>query len=409
MTGGYINKMNEQNYIHIQNYPVQCRLYCNKQQAAEIEDRFLAIRLYYNDVLYEMTENFAYTKVDKNGNHYPDFKALQHKELKNEILVKRDIYQKLPSGAIVGNSGLIVDMKKAFNKCLINETGKKEAKGSISIETIRKNRAHNKNRKVINPATGEKEEKWTVPGYYSNKRQRTSYTYQETLSKFSFDEENPKILWANLAGIGKVKIRGFNRKLLFGTRETEDPVPFEDFIKLEPQRAITVTVIKDKCDDYFIVLKFVDVFKSYEKKERILTGGFDIGEINPVITSDGKKYNPLHCPEDGRRTKGFDHKSVIYQRKLDRRQGFANRDFRDKYNKKKEEEGIRIKPSKRYERTQLNNARISRKKTRIRTDYYNKISHEIATSYDVVAMENLVVSDMIEKKKKGKKNGKAEG
>jgi len=406
-------------YARIPNYPVKCRLYPNKQVAAEIDQRFLAVRLFYNNILYEMTENFAYTKVDKNGNHYPDFDALKHKELKNELVAQRDIYSKLPAAAITGNSGLLVDMEKAFNKCLNNEVQKsdakkkdgkkKEVKGSISIENIRKNRAHNKNRKVINEATGEKEKKRTVPNYYTNNHKRLSYTYQEILSKFSFDENNPKVLWANLAGLGKVKVRGFNRNLLFGTKEAENPVPFEEFIKLEPKRFITVTVLKDNCNDYFIVLKFVDAFKPFKEKERTLSGGFDIGEINPVITSEGKKYSPLHCPEEGRRTKKSDHKDIINQRKLDRRWGPMNEDFREEDRKQKEIDNTHIKPSKRYLKTMVNNARISRKKVRIRTDYYNKISHEIATSYNIVAVEDLVVSDMIEKKKKDNKNERTEG
>lgn len=51
------------------------------------------------------------------------------------------------------------------------------------------------------------------PPYYSKKHPRTSYTYQETMSKMSFSEENKNVAYFNLAKIGKVKIRGIIRIL----------------------------------------------------------------------------------------------------------------------------------------------------------------------------------------------------
>lgn len=345
-------KVNMQYYL-IPDYTMKCRLYPNKTTAKAIDDAIYAIQKFYNCTLYEIMENhqclIEKPKKTKDGEycegtvHFVDFKAVGSVEWKKKMMTEHPVIQNCISSAITCKSGVIADMKKSFGK------------NPIEMADVRG---------------------------YSKKKPRTSYSYQENLSKVS-SAENINTLYISLAKIGAVKIKGWNQSIRFGESQNQN---FLEYAKNNPRQQVTVTVSKDNCGDYWICFKLHNVYKPMALANG-KSVGVDVGVKDIAICSNGTKFENKKYKADQSK-----HKKAI-NRRLSRRYGWSNEKFRADYRK-----DTAIQPSKRYEKTRLVNSKLERKIAWKRNWYNHQITTIIISDNENIAVETLNVSGMFRNK-----------
>ena len=259
--------MNEEKEFYlIENYTMKCRLYPNKEQKKKIEDILWGKKVCNNVVMYDMFTNQKNVteRKDKDGNtvHYPKLNQAAKAEYLNELREKYPVIKKVPAGALSGNNGLILnDMKKS----LLAQVNKNNSKRGTVMKPIESSKPH----------------------YYCKKKPCMSYTYQETLSKINIKSD--KVLFITLNGIGNTKVRGWNTKIRF-----DNGCGFDEYIKNNPRKQITVNISKNKCGDYYISLKLQNVLKPINKMENLGEIGIDVGVKDIAILSDGTKLKNEH-------------------------------------------------------------------------------------------------------------------
>lgn len=331
---------------------MKCRLYPNKTVAKNIDDAIYAIQCFYNCTVWEIYNNHACTnekdeisKGNKTGNtvHFVDFKQIGSVSWKKKMISEHPAIACGVSSAITCKSGVIADMKKSFGK---------------------------------NPIEKQK------PTYYCKQKPRTSYSYQDTFSKLK-ETSNYNVIEISLAKVGTAKIRGWNKEIRFNA---DGSCNFIEFARKNPKNQVTVTVSKDNCGNYWICFKLQNIYKSMSIANKNMVG-VDVGIKDIAILSDGTKFENKKYKKAAK-----DYKKAI-NRRLSRRQGWANEDFR-----KKHKADPTIKPSKRYERVKLSNAKLERKIARRRNWYNHQISHRIVESHEYIAVETLNVSGMFRNK-----------
>ena len=341
--------MNE--YIKVDNFVVKLRAYPNKEQREKIDTILHGLRVAYNVAAYEIAKgNESLSKPDKKDEsvRWPNFSACMKKEWIDYLRINYPVVKDVPATSLASSVyGIFTDMKKSW------ETSKKLPCG-----------------------------KWK-PDYYSNKKQRTSFTVQTMQSGFEFPE-NSKSTYISVTGLGKVKCRGWRYDLRFGDKPE---CTFLEFYEKQKKK-FGVTVSKDNCGDYWLVVKLQTVWLPDKKSENKKEIGVDVGVKDIAITSDGKKYENKHFARNEKK------KKRLLNRKLSRRQGWANIKFREEHKKDKT-----IKPSKRYEETKLKLAKLERKIARRRENYNNNVSIDIVRNASFIGIESLKVSGMMQNKK----------
>ena len=151
------------------------------------------------------------------------------------------------------------------------------------------------------------------------------------------------------------------------------------------KKVFGVTVSKDNCGDYWLVVKLQTVWlpdKASEKKKVPI--GVDVGIKDIAITSEGQKYENKHFARSMKR------KKRRLNRKVSRRQGWSNIKFREAHKKDKE-----LKPSKGYERSKLKLAKLERKIARRRENYNHNVTLDIVQSASFIGIESLNVKGMM--------------
>ena len=140
---------NEKYYL-IPQYTMKCRIYPNKETAQKIDDAIHAIYCFYNCTVWEIYNNYACTTEKfKSGSdtekvHFVDFKMIGSVEWKKKMAAEHPQIQNAISSAITCKTGIIADMKRSF---------------------------------------GKKPIEFQEPPYYSKRKPRNSYSYQETFGK----------------------------------------------------------------------------------------------------------------------------------------------------------------------------------------------------------------------------------
>lgn len=338
------------NYDLVPAYTMKCRLYLNKTQVELFEKALAGVRTYYNCTLWEMFNNLECTRavdeVDKDKKktggivHFPDLKKAKSAEWKHRLTLEHPIIECAPAGAITTNCGCILaDMKRSLGNCPVEKQ---------------------------------------KPIYYNARHQRTSYTYQEACSKIEA-AENQNVLYITLNKIGRCKIRGWNQKIRFDEKGETD---FLAYCAIDKKKQLTITVSKDNCGDHWICFKLQNVYKPMDKPTNGAVG-VDVGIKDIAILSNGeKKENKRFKQKNKRRLK-------LLNRKMSRRQGWANGEFRAAHKKDKT-----LKPSNGYERAALTKAKIERQIKRQRDDWNNNITREIVQKNAAIAVESLNVKGM---------------
>lgn len=376
--------MNEK-IIKIPVYTINLRLYPNKEQKGMIDEIIHAIQKAFNITVYEMFQNQTNTieKPDKKNEgqfvHFPNVNAMAKKEYLDVLREQVPELKSVPAGALSGKSGIFLrDLSKRLDAQVSEKNTNKKTNG----------------KGVKKPIENSK------PPYYSKSHPRTSYSYQETLSKITFKRDNRNVIYFNLAKIGNVKARGMKGYLEQLRFDLSGRMDFQEFVDLHKKQQILVTVKRDNCDNYFLQLCLKDVYKIVKENDAKKEIGVHIG-ISAITLSDGTRYeNP--CFKNGNDGKIQEHREQL-NRKLSRMEGYSNPKFRKKL-KESRENGIELKPSKRYLKTRLKKARLEKKIARKRTHHIENVVLDIIKKSDFIGVEDLSVKDMYTKRCKEKNN-----
>lgn len=383
------------NYYPIENYTVKCRLYPNKMQAEQIDNMIDAVRLFHNAALHDalVNKNPAVLREmpEKNNPeaviHFIDFYAMKKKEYLDTIYKKEPRTKRVPHYAIASlSSGAIFDMQKAW-----------KATGKHPIEHFG------------NTCINKDGNKMSIGIRYFNKtyKCRSFTTYLET-GNFVFTD-NPKVIKLKIKSReyridGAVKIKGFNNKLRFDNKHEMGFQEWLNNIKTERKR-IKTTVSKDNCGEYYVSILLPLVYKPIKESDvKVEETGIDVGEIDIMTTYDGehiKKYGNLAGANKyvGKERKGLER----LNRKLSRREGPKNIEWRKKSSAAKKNENEILKPSNSYSETELRYNKINRKLTRQRKDFYSNAVMDVLSRTENVSVEGLRVKDLLERKNVKKK------
>ena len=350
-------------YYKIKDYSVKCRLYPNKDQSKKIDRAIHAVHVAHNTIMHEMFTELKYTKehIDSETGetvHFPDFYDMGKSKNLKVLKEKYPIIKEVPAYALSGNNGVINDMKKR----LVSQTENKTSKNSRPVEKMK-------------------------PCYYTKSKPRKSYTYQMPLKMLNY--KSNKVIKVQLSKIGEVTVRGFNTNLRFDENHT---MTFEDYIKLNPTKQVTVTVSKDSCGDYWIIFKLNNVYKRIKENNKLSDIGIDVGVESAIITSEKEKYDNKKF-----KNKEEDHIGQLNKR-LSRRYGYANIKFREENKKSKKAGNGLIHPSKTYLETKKKLAKLHRKVAFKRNNYNNNITFDIISKHKFIGIETLSVTDMYIKK-----------
>lgn len=361
-------------YDEVKNYAMKCRLYPTKAQKKAIDDALTAIRVFHNCLVYDMWHNgrnlTQREKKTKDGTftneqvHFPDLKSALSAAYKQELIAQHPIINCCPQAALTTNVGLKADLKKEF--------------GKLPIE-------------------------YAKPVYYTEQHPRLSYTYQETLSKIqtaNYAELNPPNAFRiNLANIGSVKVRGWNKKIRFGDEQTD----FLQWAQRNPKEKITVVVSRDLVGDYYVVFKVKVCLKPFPQPTESKIG-IDVGIKDLVITSDGTKFENRKYKKQEKR-----HQKLI-NRKLSRRWGPSNEEYRtarkinralqrlNEANPDGKESITPIQPSKGYLKVKAQHSKLNRKIARCRDLRNHEISRKLVEENSLIAVESLNITGMVRNK-----------
>lgn len=352
----------DEQYYRVDAYSMKCRLYPNKEQSRAIDEIIHGVHVAYNIAMHDMFVEHRNTNevIDESTNeivHFPNVKNAAKSEYLTELRKRHDHVKKVPAGALSGNNGVFLS---DMNRALIAQSQTTHAR------PIEKSK----------------------PAYYSKKKPRTSYSYQELFSKISFGD-NRNVFHISLAKVGNVKVRGWNQNIRFGQNADMD---FISYVKANPSKQITITVLKDACKDYYIVFK---LSYSSKKKSGVHTYvkarkapvcheiGIDVGIKSLATCSDGIIYENL------RYLKAQKSKIERIQRRVSRRYGWSNADFRSDF-----KNNCELRPSKRFESAKHRLAVLHRDIAKMRSLHNNSVSKDIVNRASFIGVESLNIKGM---------------
>lgn len=152
---------------------------------------------------------------------------------------------------------------------------------------------------------------------------------------------------------------------------------FKDGIKVNVHREVKgkigkCTITKTPTGKYFVSILSEEQYEPITKTGAVC--GIDLGLKDFVITSDGKKF------KNNKYTKRYERKLAKQQKHLSRK----------------------TKGSSSFERQRRKVAKIHEKITNSRMDNLHKVSHELISEYDIIALEDLNIKGMIKNHKLAK-------
>ena len=189
-------------------------------------------------------------------------------------------------------------------------------------------------------------------GFPKFKSKKKSKNVCKFIQSVKFDFENWKVYIAKIGWVKLCKNKSFDvNKVKLGT----------------------LTVSKDKCGDYWILI-LTDDGLSYPSKTKIdekTTVGIDLGIKDYAILSDGTKYkNPKFLEKESLRLKRL-------QKRFSKSQSGSNR-----------HERLRIKITRQHRRIR-----------NLRNDFLHRLSFYLVNNYDSICLENLNIQSMMKNHK----------
>lgn len=368
---------------------MKCRLYPNKTQMKQIDDWILEAQKEANCLLYDLLSNSDCQKEKTSKSfgtsHWAEWGKVKKSDHYKSVYNKNGKTQTIPGGVVSNKSaGIVANMKQASMVTKIVNGKPTQIEYPIEMWGQELTMQDGTKRKI-------------GPSYYSKKRPRRSIGYQTSRSNIR-ETDNPNVYKVRLKSesvdIGWIKIRGVNLDLRFDGDETKT---FLDWIhEKHPKTQLqpTIRVIKNPDNTYWIVFSLQNVLKPFfADGNKIPALGIDVGEIDIASLSDGMKYDNIfdHNPKISR---NMEAKKEL-DKKLSRSWGWRNPEFRAAYQKDKT-----ITPSKRYTRLDLKHKQVSAAIARQRADYYNKVTADIISKADMIAIESLSVKEMFQSQDK---------
>lgn len=352
---------------------MKMRIYPSAEQAGKIDRIFRALHLAYNMTFHEVFQmNPAVcTEPKADGAVWPDFRKMAKAEWKEYLISQNPAIAEAPAAAITTNNGLfLLDAKRAWEK------------GMHRL-----------------PVIPEKRQDFR---FYNAAKPRSSFMVQIPPNGLQPSSDNEKVAWITVPKVGRVKARGFNRRLWFGGSGQHTYT--EAMIAGELPRQLTIRVSKDNCGDYFVSITFSEgkkkdrhLFLETPAPEISVPIGVDVGIKDIAALSTGQKIGNQHFKKTKNRT------LTRLNRELSRRWGSANMAFRD-YNKNirsnnrsnPDAEPIPLaQPSKRYLASKQKKARIERKISQRRNTYYHQQTAALVRQSSLIAIETLHVKNML--------------
>lgn len=359
--------------IPIPCYSMKMQIYPSDAQKEKIDRIFRALHVAYNITFHEVFQkNPMVCRAGKAGGMWPDFDKMAKGEWRNYLIAQNKLIDDAPSDSLEKKNGIFrKDGQRAWKTGMHN----------CSIANARREDFQ----------------------FYNRNKQRRSFHFQLSAKNLMPSLENGKVAWITLPKkLGKVKARGFNRKLWFG--DGGDHTYLEALLAGELAGQLSTQVSKDSCGSYFVSI----TFNANEKRNQKLflespapveqkPVGIDVGIKDIAILSTGQKVENKHFKKEQ------DAALRRLGRKLSRRWGSANPAFRD-YNREIRKENSCLdrdsqiplaQPSKRYLMTQRQKALIERKIARCRETYYHQQTSLMVRQVNLIAVETLHVKNML--------------
>lgn len=368
-------------YDLVSSYGMKCRLYPNKEMSRIIDRIFNGVHKAYNITNYETRKPDSpfvkeYRLEDGGVLHYADFDKLGKKEHLDWLREQHLDIHHVPAYALSGNDGVFRhDFKVALSHKEITTVTKDGHKKKTHEKKARKGGRGYK------PYSIEE----ANADYFSKSNPRLSYSCQQLCNSIC-KSDNPKVFYIKLTNVGMCKVRGWNQNIRF---DHDGSIGFLEYCEQNPDKRITTTVSKDKCGDYYISFKLSGVYKPMgDKSDKRV--GIDVGIKDLMTVSDKTVYGNPHF-----KAKEKDHIKAL-NRRLSRRQGWSNKEFRD--NNKNHD----LTVSKRYKETKLKLSRLHRKIARKREIYNHRMTREVVENNWFIGVETLNVTDMYKNKRLAK-------
>lgn len=360
-------------------YTINLRLYPTSSQKETIDTIIHELHKACNIAVHDMFTNLTNTteredKESKQKIHFPNINTMIKKDYLEKLREERPSISIIPASALSGNNGVFKrDLSKRLDAQVSEGNQKKKTNGKGVKRPIENSKAP----------------------YYSKKHPRRSYTYQETLSKIIFNETNDNVVHLNLNKVGRIKARGMKNYLRILRFDETCNMTLKEYCELHKRTAHLFTIKKDNCGDYFVQICLKNVYKLIKDSDNKKEIGIDVGVTDLMILSDGTKYsNPRF--KNGKHGENQKHREQLH-RQLSRREGFANIKFREKY--KADHDTL---PSKRYQETKLQAAKLERKVARQRKHHMENMVLDVVRQSSFIGIENLSVKDMMKNVKKNK-------
>lgn len=358
-------------------YTMKMQIYPSEAQKKVLDSFFRALRIAYNITFHEVFQKneMVCTEPNKNGDVWPDYSKMANKEWRKKLIKHNPLVKVAPAAALNTDNGLFPnDAKKAWENGMANRPV-----DAASRKDFR---------------------------FYNSAKPRRSFTVQISAKNLVPSPDNPKVMWVTVPKVkGKIKARGFNRRLWFGK---DGEHTYEQAIKAgELANLLTVCVSKDTCGSYYVSVRFTagngrEQYLETPVRDNTEPVGIDVGIKDVAILSSGEKTENKHFKKEKDKT------LRRLNRQLSRRWGPSNMAYRD-YNRAIREENRAAreasgknadeiplsKPSNRYLAAQRKKALIERRISRKRDTYYQQETARIARKSSLIAIETLHVKNML--------------
>ena len=360
-------------------YTMKMQIYPSEAQKKVLDSFFRALHIAYNITFHEVFQKNEKVckKPNKNGDVWPDYRKMASADWRHYLIECNPAVGMVSSDALLKNNGLFLkDAKKAWENGMANRP----------VDAASRKDFH----------------------FYNSAKPRRSFTVQIHPYNLVPSPDNPKVVWVTVPKVkGKIKARGFNRKLWFG--KGGEHTYEQAFEAGELAKLLTVCVSKDTCGSYYVSVRFTaddgngrEQYLETPVRDNTEPVGIDVGIKDVAILSSGEKTENKHFKKEKDKT------LRRLNRQLSRRWGPSNMAYRD-YNRAIREENRAAreasgknadeiplsKPSNRYLAAQRKKALIERRISRKRDTYYQQETARIARKSSLIAIETLHVKNML--------------
>lgn len=350
---------------------MKMRLYPSAAQRQKMDKICRALHIAYNITFHEVFQKnpMVCTEPKEDGSVWPDFRKMADQKWRHWLIDQNPAVEDAPAESLEKNYGLFkADAERAWKTGMQNRPIDK-----CSRQEFR---------------------------FYNANKPRNSFFVQVESKNLIPSPDNDKVAWIKIPKVGKMKARGFNRKLWFGEngQYTYAKTPLKE---LPPK--LSVRVSKDACGDYYVSITFSEGTKKdrevYLETCRVGSQepiGIDVGVKDVAVLSNGQKIENRHYLAKKQQTLSR------LNRKLSRQWGPANMAYRD-YNKAIRQENRTAEPdaqqklaepSNRYLQSKRKKALIERRVARQRNTYYHQQTAAVVAQSSMIAMETLLVTNM---------------